>query len=111
MLLPACVADEANPPQIGFLKEAREQIEKQKWELISQKMMDLGCKKKIPGTTCEKKWKELCPPPLNTQLQQMQGPNSASSASNDGFYACDMKRELSQVSEEDEEGTGLGIEE
>lgn len=64
--------------QIAFLKEAKEQVEKAKWEMISQKMLDLGCKKKIPGTTCEKKWKELFPQ-LNTQLQQSQGPNSASS--------------------------------
>lgn len=94
------------------MKEALEQIEKSKWEMISQKMMDLGCKKKIPGSTCEKKWKEICPQPLNTQLQQMQGPSSATStSSNDGYFACEMKRELSQVSEEDEEGLGLGIDE
>jgi hypothetical protein len=85
-------------------------------------MLEIGCKKKIPGTTCEKKWKEICPQPINTQMMGpgSSGPNSASTnsavsctSSNDGFpQTCDMKRELSQVSEEGEaeaEGPGMGL--
>ncbi|KAI5842376.1 hypothetical protein BZA05DRAFT_344365 [Tricharina praecox] len=100
---------------IQYLKEAKEHIEKQKWELISQRMLEIGCKKKIPGSTCEKKWKEICPQPINTQMLPGSGPNSAStnsavSCTSDGFpQPCDMKRELSQVSEEGSEGFGLGI--
>ncbi|KAF8540597.1 hypothetical protein BDD12DRAFT_734361 [Trichophaea hybrida] len=100
---------------IQYLKDAKEFIEKQKWELISNKMLELGCKKKIPGNTCEKKWKEICPQPINTQQIPSSGPNSAStnsatSTTSDGLLqACDMKRELSQVSEEDMEGLGVSM--
>ena len=101
--------------QIQYLKEAKEHIEKTKWELISARMLEIGCKKKIPGSTCEKKWKEICPQPINTQQLPGSGPNSAStnsatSALGDGLLStCEMKRELSQVSEEDIEGLGVSV--
>lgn len=101
---------------LQYLKEAKEYVEKQKWELISQRMLEIGCKKKIPGSTCEKKWKEICPQPINTQqLPGASGPNSAStdsaiSMTSHGLaQACDMKRELSQVSEEEVEGLGVHV--
>jgi hypothetical protein len=74
--------------QIQFLKDAKDSLEKQKWELISQKMLELGCKKKIPAATCEKKWKEMNPGPLS------------SNASTGAASPLDMKRELSQGEEE-----------
>ncbi|KAL7269706.1 hypothetical protein RUND412_007616 [Rhizina undulata] len=72
---------------VQYLKEAKEYLEKQKWEIISQKMVELGCKKKIPASTCEKKWKEIDPqqPPL-PQTPSMQ--------------SHEMTRESSQVSDE-----------
>lgn len=68
-------------------------------------MIELGCKNKIPGSSCEKKWKELCAQPLNTQLQHIQGPNSAGTSPSSA-QSCDMKRRFSQLSE-DEDGFGL----
>ena len=44
---------------IGYLKEAKEAVSKEYWELVSRKMVELGCKKKIPGVACERKWREL----------------------------------------------------
>ncbi|KAL0634748.1 hypothetical protein Q9L58_006344 [Maublancomyces gigas] len=59
---------------IQLLKEAKDYLEKQKWELISQKMLELGSKKKIPASTCEKKWKEIAPQqPQNPQTPSLQG--------------------------------------
>jgi len=46
---------------LQYLREAKEWLEKQKWEMISQKMMEFGSKKKIPGSSCEKKWKDIAP--------------------------------------------------
>lgn len=72
--------------QIQYLKEAKEYVEKQKWEIISQKMIDLGCKKKIPASTCERKWKEIGPHQPQTQPSFVQ--------------PQDMKREHSQISDD-----------
>ena len=44
---------------VGFLKEAKEAVTKEFWEMVSRKMVELGCKKKIPGVACERKWREL----------------------------------------------------
>lgn len=44
---------------VGYLKEAREVVVKEFWELVSKKMVELGCKKKIPGVACERKWREI----------------------------------------------------
>lgn len=77
--------------KIQFLKDAKDSLEKQKWELISQKMLELGCKKKIPAATCEKKWKEMNPG-CSTASNASTGPASPS--------PLEMKRELSQGEEE-----------
>jgi hypothetical protein len=98
-------------------------------------MVELGCKKKIPGSTCEKKWKELNP--VNTQHQQEPQQNcggengssdnsSSSSTSSTATsvvdFSMDMKRNFSQLSEleedcgdggsidgDDDDAQGLGI--
>ncbi|KAH0613723.1 uncharacterized protein H6S33_005609 [Morchella sextelata] len=72
---------------VQLLKEAKDYLEKQKWELISQKMLELGCKKKIPASTCEKKWKEIAP----------QQPQAAQTSP---IQCHDMKREQSHSSDE-----------
>ncbi|CUS13387.1 unnamed protein product [Tuber aestivum] len=76
---------------IQFLKEAKEHVEKQKWELISQKMLELGCKKKIPAVTCEKKWKEISP---------QAGPPTPQPSQTSSVCGTEMKRELSQISDD-----------
>ena len=44
---------------VGYLKEAKDAVTKEYWEMVSRKMLELGCKKKIPGVACERKWREL----------------------------------------------------
>lgn len=44
---------------MGYLKEAKDAVTKEYWEMVSRKMVELGCKKKIPGVACERKWREL----------------------------------------------------
>lgn len=50
-------------------------------------MLELGCKKKIPASTCEKKWKEIAP----------QQPQAAQTSP---IQCHDMKREQSHSSDE-----------
>jgi len=83
---------------IQYLKEAKDYVEKQKWEIISQKMLELGCKKKIPASTCEKKWKEIGP---QQQPQQQQQPISQPLTPQPiPLQAHEMKRELSEATDE-----------
>ena len=42
-----------------YLKEAEAAVSKEFWELVSKKMMHMGCKKKIPSESCQNKWREL----------------------------------------------------
>ncbi|RPA77566.1 hypothetical protein BJ508DRAFT_212743 [Ascobolus immersus RN42] len=51
---------------VTYLHQAKEAIDKEYWELVSRKMQELGCKKKVPGTACEKKWKDLGMEPRTT---------------------------------------------
>ncbi|KAF8454061.1 hypothetical protein BDZ91DRAFT_643482, partial [Kalaharituber pfeilii] len=44
---------------VGYLKEAKDAVSKEFWEMVSRKMVEMGCKKKIPGVACERKWREL----------------------------------------------------
>lgn len=62
---------------VGYLKEAKEAVTKEFWETVSKKMVELGCKKKIPGVACERKWRELdtvdnrdCTKPVSPKLGQ-----------------------------------------
>ena len=62
---------------VGYLKEAKEAVTKEFWEMVSRKMVELGCKKKIPGVACERKWRELdtvdsrdCTKPASPNLGQ-----------------------------------------
>lgn len=47
--------------QIKLFKEAKEHIEKSKWELASKRMLEIGFKKK-PGSMCERLWNVICVP-------------------------------------------------
>ncbi|KAF3918180.1 hypothetical protein ABW20_dc0104427 [Dactylellina cionopaga] len=42
-----------------LLDDAKKWLDKHYWEIVASKMMEYGRKEKIPGTSCEKKWKEL----------------------------------------------------
>ena len=44
---------------MGYLKQAKAAVSKEFWELVSKKMRDMGCMKKIPGVSCQQKWREL----------------------------------------------------
>ncbi|KAI5781727.1 hypothetical protein DFH27DRAFT_304493 [Peziza echinospora] len=44
---------------VGYLKEAKDAVSKEYWEMVSRKMVEMGCKKKIPGVACERKWREI----------------------------------------------------
>lgn len=61
-------------------------------------MLELGCKKKIPGSTCEKKWREIAPP--NEKNNQAQA--SMSPISTPALGGMEMHRELSSISDEQE---------
>lgn len=61
--------------------------------MISAKMMELGCKKKIPGTACEKKWRDLESMEKNN-LPPIQSPELSPT-----MEAIEMKRELSSISD------------
>lgn len=101
MIYPEPLSDIKLDNQIQLLKEAKDYMEKQKWELISQKMVELGGKKKIPASTCEKKWKEIAP-------QQPQIPQTSPSLQTQEIkheikrdIKQEIKRELSHSSDED----------
>lgn len=60
-------------------------------------MLELGCKKKIPGSTCEKKWREIAPAnEKNNQPLQ----SSMSPISTPALGSMEMHRELSSISDE-----------
>ncbi|EPS40358.1 hypothetical protein H072_5829 [Dactylellina haptotyla CBS 200.50] len=47
------------PEDEKLLDDAKKWLDKNYWEIVSSKMIEYGRKEKIPGTSCEKKWKEL----------------------------------------------------
>ncbi|KAF3144331.1 hypothetical protein TWF594_004854 [Orbilia oligospora] len=48
-----------SPEDEKLLDDAKKWIDKHYWEIVASKMVEYGRKEKIPGTSCEKKWKEL----------------------------------------------------